>query len=279
MKTLRHLLLALPLSLALHLPAQAQQGVDLAFLYTDFTTWTLAGNAVAQNQAPGEGFIYSAIRLTEGGRNDQVGTGFAPDAIYLDFNQAFRFNFNFYIPPSTGLRGDGLTFTLASNTGLGVGGSGLGYASLSSHSVALAFDTFNFDGEPVSPSLQILAGGSVTPLAATETGIGDAIRGAQYQSYAELTYTPSGNGDNAGTLAGLFSNLDLGSFAVRAEVSFADLGLVGVPVFYGFTGANGLATDEHFITSALAVPEPGSWAMILAGLGFIGLVAQRRSRR
>lgn len=259
--------------------AHADQGVSLAAGYTDFTTWSLFGSATAQNSTPGNGFTYSDLILTAPQSGGQGGAGFAPAAITLDFNQAFAFDFHFFIPTSQNLRGDGLTFTLSDTAGVGGAGSGLGYDGLSSHSVAFAVDTFHFDGEPVSPSVQILAGGSATPLAATETGLGDTIRDPNFQWYASVHYTPSGNDDNAGMLSGTIDHPNLGSFSVSAQVSFADLGLVGTPVFYGFTAANGLATDGHFVTSAMAVPEPGSWAMILAGLGCLGLLARRRGIR
>jgi hypothetical protein len=282
--TLRHLLatasLAATLAVTLGAPlaARADQGVSLATGYTDFTTWTLLGSATAQNQQPGNGFKYSDLVLTPPQSGGLAGAGFAPTAIALDFNQAFAFDFHFFIPASQNLRGDGLTFTLSDTTGVGGTGSGLGYDGLSPHSVAFAVDTFHFDGEPVSPSLQILAAGSVAPLAATETGLGDTIRDPNYQWYATVHYTPSGNGDNAGTLTGTIDHYNLGTYTVSAQVSFADLGLVGTPVFYGFTAANGLAQDGHFVTSAVAVPvpEPGSWAMIVAGLSCLGLIARRR---
>lgn len=277
MKTARHLLAAALLATAAC--AHADQGVSMAWSYRDFTTWHLFGSATAHNQAPGNGFIYSDLVLTPPASGGQAGAGFAPDALALDFNQAFTFDFHFFIPVSTDLRGDGLTFTLTSATGVGGTGSGLGYDGISSASVAFAIDTFHFDGEPVSPSLQILAGGSATPLAATETGLGDAIRDPDYQWYAAVRYTPSGNNDNTGTLMGTIEHLNQGSFSVSAQVDFDQLGLVGTPVFYGFTAANGAATDGHFVTSAMAVPEPGSWAMILAGLGCLGLIARRRHSR
>lgn len=270
------LLLPVTLCAALAAPAHADQGVSMAWTYRDFTTWTLYGSATAQNMTPGNGYTYSDLILTPPGSDGQAGAGFAPQSLTLDFNQPFFFDYHFFIPPSQGLRGDGFTFALTDATGVGGTGSGLGYDGISPASVAFAVDTFHFDGEPVSPSLQILSGGSSTPLAVTETGLGDAIRDPDYQWYASLQYTPSGNGDNTGLLTGTIEHLNLGTFSVGAQVDFGQLGLVGVPVYYGFTGSNGAATDGHFITSAMPVPEPGSWAMILAGLGWLGLLASRR---
>ena len=265
-------------SLGLSGPAQAVQGVSLATGFTDFTTWTRFGSATAQNDTPGNGFTYSNLILTQVTLGGQAGTGFAPSSITLDYNQAFRFDFHFFIPVNSGgLRGDGLTFTLAGAPGLGGGGSGLGYEGIGSDSVAFAIDTFNFQGEPVSPSVQILAGGSVTPLAATETGLGDAIRDPNFQWYAHVDYTPSGLNDNAGSLMGTIEHFNLGNFSVSANVDFAALGMVGNPVFYGFTASNGLATDGHLVTSAVPVPEPESWALLLAGLGVVGWLLRRRN--
>lgn len=251
------------------------QGVSLATGFTDFTSWNLYGSATAANQTPGNGFTYSALSLTQGA-GGEAGSGFAPVAITLDYNQAFTFDFHFFIPVSTELRGDGLTFTLAGAPGVGGGGSGLGYEGLGSNSVAFAIDTFHFDGEPESPSLQILAGGSVDPLASTETGLGDTIRDPNSQWYALVEYTPSGLDDNAGTFMGTIAHIDLGTFSVSAPVDFLALGMMGNEVYYGFTAGNGLAVDAHIITSAVPVPEPETYGMLLAGLGLMGFVARRR---
>ena len=265
------------LALGLLPTAQAQQGVSLTTGLTDFTSWTLAGSANALNETPGNGFTYSFLRPTHPGTGGQAGSGFAPTALVMDFNQAFHFDFNFFIPANVdGLRGDGMTFTLAAAPGLGGGGSGLGYENLNPASVAFAIDTFHFVGEPVSPSLQILAGGNVAPLAFTETGLGDAIRDPNFQWRAEVDYLPSGNNDQAGVLTGRIEHFNLGSFAVAAAVDFSALGLDGSAVHYGFTASNGLATDGHWVTSAIPVPEPQTWALLLAGLAAVGLLAQRR---
>jgi MYXO-CTERM domain-containing protein len=256
--------------------AQAQQGVSLATGLTDFTTWTRYGSASAFNETPGNGFTYSDLLLTQGGLGGQAGAGFAPTALSIDFNQAFHFDFHFWIPISVDWRGDGLTFTLAGAPGIGSGGSGLAYEGLVGASVAFAIDTFHFDDEPVSPSLQILQSGSLTPLAATETGLGDTIRDPDFQWYAQVDYAPSGLEDQAGTLTGRIEHLNLGSFEVAATVDFSALGLAGNPVYYGFTASNGAATDAHWITSAVPVPEPQSWALWLAGMAALGALARRR---
>ncbi len=270
-------LLSSTLLAAVLLPtAQAQQGVHLASGLTDFTTWTLLGSATASNDTPGNGFTYSTMRLTAIGTNGQAGAGFAPHALSIDFNQAFSFDFHFFIPVVNTLRGDGLTFTLGGAPGVGNGGSGLGYENLGTHSVAFAIDTFNFVGEPVSPSLQILQAGSVAPLAATETGLGDSIRDPNFQWYASVNYAPSGSHNNAGMLTGRIEHINLGSFSVAAAVDFSALGLAGNPVYYGFTASTGLATDGHYITSGVPVPEPGSWALLLAGLTAVLVVGRRR---
>ncbi len=264
-------------------PAIAQgpvfNGVGAANLI-DFTTWHLYGDASVQNTTPGNGFTYSILSLTSPGTGGQAGAAFAPNTVALDFDQAFTITFDFYISPGTVAAGDGMTFVLTADDPDTVdggnpltpsGGSDLGYGNTGLTGLAFAIDTFSFTGEPAAPSIQILENGSVTPLAYTETGLTDIRDPSYYQWAATLAYTPSGVNDGTGNLTGTIDQFIGGlTFSVSANVDGNALGLNGMPVHYGFTAGNGLADDGHHISSAVPVPEPETWAMLLAGLGLVG---------
>jgi hypothetical protein len=245
--------------------------------FIDFTTWNHYGSASANNFTPGNGFTYSVLTLTPHGIGDQAGAAFAPNTVMLDFNQSFTITFDFYITPGSVLAGDGMTFVLTSTdpdtaTNLGSAstrGSNLGYGNSGLNGLAFAIDTFNFRGEPVAPSIQILANGDVTPLAFTETGLADIRDPSYFQWGTVLSYVPSGLNDLTGTLTGTINQFTGGlSYSVFAIVDGSDLH--NVPVYYGFTAGNGLADDGHSVSSAVPVPEPETWAMLLAGLGLVG---------
>jgi len=270
-------------ALGVSAPAAAQgpifNGVGAGSLI-DFTNWGLYGDASALNDTPGNGFTYSILSLTQPGSQGQAGAAFAPTTTTLDFDTAFTITFDFYINHGAVLAGDGMTFVLTPDDPATVngggpfalnGGSDLGYGGSGLSGLAFAIDTFHFSGEPVSPSIQFLQNGSATPVAYTETGLADIADPGYFQWGTVLSYTPSGNNDQMGTLTGTINQF-IGSlsFSVSTAVDGNALNLHGVPVYYGFTAGNGLADDGHHVSSAVPVPEPETYAMLLAGLGLIG---------
>lgn len=272
--------------------AQAQ---DINLRLVDFSGWTLLGSAAYSNADLGGGVVNHLLQLTQPGVGSSAGAAFAPAPLLLDLNREFAFDFQFFMAPGTVAQGDGMTFVLTSADPSGFGalggdGSNLGYGGSGGMSYAFAIDTFHFDGEPVSPSIQILRDGSVDPIAYQETGIGDIRDANFFQWTARLVYTPSGLDDEAGQLTGsieqFVGNL---SFAVDVPV---DWGLFGDPVyddfsgeylgrfvFYGFTAGNGAADDGHFVSSTTVSPIPLPAGIYLFAPALLGLACRRRVPR
>lgn len=255
----------------------------------DFTTWTLLGDADASNTVtPGWG-TDSYLRLTTPHVGGQAGGAFNPVPVLIDFNASFTVNFRFFVAHGSVLQGDGFTFFMSGNDSpsLGNGGSDLGYGGGSIGGYAFAVDTFNFGGEPQAVSLQILADNSVLPLVYTETGLPDIQPPDYYQWFGTVSFTSDGQGFETGDLSfavhqaftGATYRVDYSGadwFGIAQDIFDQDANYLGRGVHLGFTAGSGLADDGHFIGSLAPIPEPETWALLLAGLGLVGFVARRR---
>jgi hypothetical protein len=61
-------------------------------------------------------------------------------------------------------------------------------------------------------------------------------------------------------------------------MSVSNVGYVGDPQGFDFRVANGEARIVWVIDYTPQIPEPGTWALLLAGLAGVGAVVRRRGR-
>ncbi|WP_426162912.1 choice-of-anchor C family protein [Sandarakinorhabdus sp. DWP1-3-1] len=134
-----------------------------------------------------------------------------------------------------------------------------------------------------SLDLSALGAGSISQDLATDIG----------SSYA-VTFFMSGNPDGAPGLKTLVASAGAASEEFTIDAStFSSPDIVWTPFTFNFTAtsatttltftsgvdtAYGAAIDNVAITTLTAVPEPASWAMLIAGLGLVGYAQRRRGR-
>ncbi len=157
--------------------------------------------------------------------------------------------------------------------------------------------TFSFTGTEFSGATYTL--GPVTFTSANST-----VGGPLLQSYHDAYGVPSGTVPYLGSYGALltvsttssFLGLHLGSYSGEQIVSYSfgeTSGTLDVPapnqtafIGFGFTGpasgpltvsfSNDLELDTISFSSGATVPEPASWALMLAGFGLVGFAARRR---
>ncbi len=169
-----------------------------------------------------------------------------------------------------GTMADGISFAfqnINNTSAIGCAGGNIGYGCMGA--VGSVVQTWfnntaglNIDGNPYN-----------TQLAPTDLGFRALVTGTETVSYNASTSLLS----MTGTL-----NVDGNLFNISDSVTINLNTQFGPNMYVGFTGATGASYADQRITSfemTTAVPEPETYAMMLAGLGLLGFAARRRKNK
>lgn len=251
-----------------------------SFNYPNFNNTSnlqINGNAAVAT----DGSNRQVLRVTPS-TGGQAGSAFSQTLINLSSNASFSTSFTFNINGSGGGGADGLVFVIQSNSNsVGSSGGGIGYQFIP-NSLGIEFDTWD-NNEPFGDNhVGINLDGDIN----SETSIGSPFG---LDSGIDLTAFIDYNGATGQLEVRLSDN---GLRPGAALLTYGGLNLATVlgqtSAYVGFTSGTGSSFSNHDIVNWRfensfapigAVPEPGTWAMMILGFGLAGGVLRRRRVR
>lgn len=227
------------------------------------------------NRAGSAQYVDGALQLTQNtnvhNASGVAGAGWLAQSIST--TQSFSTSFSFSLKgDSSGKMADGiaLAFQNIGNNITGVGGGDVGYWNLGGQgasavgSVILSWDRNDY-GLSTNGVVQGLKD------APFSLGASNNVTGSQTVSYNAATHEL--------TMTGTFLDLSTNTSYAVSDTKTVNLSdKFGSTMYVGFTGGTGGTDADQRITSfsVSAVPEPETYAMMLAGLGLVGFAARRR---
>jgi hypothetical protein len=230
----------------------------------DLSTLNLAGSAKMMG---------NELQLTS--TTSEAGAGWLNQAISTSSSFTTTFSFLLNNTSSSGTMADGIGLVFQNQGSgsniVGNGGQDVGYWNINgSHSGSVGSIIQSWSNNTIGLSVN----GEVQSVKAAGWDVGRAssVTGTETVSYNAATHvlTMSGSFFDASGAGATHTVSDSASVDLSAKF--------GSTMYVGFTGGTGGAKADQRITafSVSAVPEPSSYAMLLAGLGLLGVVARRR---
>lgn len=254
----------------------------VTLIYNDFSS--TAGLSVNGDAAAVSANGRAVLRLTPS-LNFRSGSVFSTNMVSFGPSYGFSTRFTFNINMAKGGGADGIVFVIQPN-GNNVGGSGggIGYGGID-HSIGVEYDTYNNGAvdQASANHIGIDLNGSLASLVQNNNPGFGLDSGADLTSW--IDYDGATN-----TLEVRLNNSNVRPLSALLSYTVDPAATIGAPsAFVGFTAGTGGSSANHDIVNwefrdsfapigGAAVPEPASWAMMIAGFGLAGATMRYRRR-